>query len=184
MKTKKIAFLGVMGALAIAVAFLEGLFNIPFLPPGAKPGLSNIITVSAYFLTNTWGAIYISVIKAVFALVTRGGIAFLLSLSGGLFSTAIMILLFKMKKCPFSVIGISVLGAICHNVAQILVSIIVTKTVSLIYYLPVLLVFSLISGTVTGIILKVIKPLFEKSREENYERNCNQNRGGRSKRTP
>lgn len=165
MKTKKIAFLGVMGALAIAVTFLESLFNIPFLPPGAKPGLANIITVSAYFFSGIWGAIYISVIKALFALITRGVIAFLLSLSGGVLSAVVMILLFKMKKCPFSVIGISIIGAICHNIAQILVSIIVTKTVSLIYYLPVLLVFSIISGTVTGLILKVIKPLFEKSRE-------------------
>ncbi len=162
---KKIAFLGVMGALAIAVTFLESLFNVPFLPPGAKPGLSNVITLSAYFFSGTSGAIYLSVVKALFALVTRGGIAFLLSLSGGIFSVAVMILFFKMKKCPFSVVGISVIGAICHNVAQVLVSIIVTKTVALIYYLPVLLVFSIISGTVTGVILKVIKPLFEKSRE-------------------
>ena len=162
MKTKKIAFLGVMGALAIAVTFLEGLFNIPFLPPGAKPGLSNIITVAAYFVSGSVGAVYVSALKALFALITRGGIAFLLSLSGGLFSAFIMILLFKMKKCPFSTIGISIIGAICHNLMQIFVSIIVTKTVSLIYYLPVLLIFSLISGTVTGVILK---SLFEKSRE-------------------
>ena len=77
----------------------------------------------------------------------------------------IMILLFKIRKCPFSVIGISIIGAISHNVAQLFVSIIVTKTVSLIYYLPVLLAFSLISGMVTGVIIKAIKPLFEKSRE-------------------
>lgn len=165
MKTKKVAFLGVMGALAIAIAFLEGLFNIPFLPPGAKPGLSNVVTVSAYFLSGMWGAVYISVIKAFFAFVTRGGIAFLLSFFGGIFSAFIMILLFKIRKCPFSVIGISIIGAISHNVAQLFVSIIVTKTVSLIYYLPVLLAFSLISGMVTGVIIKAIKPLFEKSRE-------------------
>ncbi len=166
MKTKKIAFLGVLGALAIAVSFLESLFNIPFLPPGAKPGLSNIVTVSAYFLQGTWGAIYITLLKALFALITRGGIAFLLSLSGGLISITVMILLLKMKKCPFSIMGISIIGAICHNVAQVITSIIVTETLALIYYLPVLLVFSLISGTVTGVILKT---LFRKAGREKNE---------------
>lgn len=162
MKTKKIAFLGVLGALSIAVSFLEGLFNIPFLPPGAKPGLSNIVTVSAYFMAGTSGAIYIALVKALFAFITRGAVAFLLSLSGGMLSIAVMILLFKMKKCPFSIIGISIIGAMCHNIAQIIVSIIVTQTGALIYYLPVLLVFSLIAGAVTGVILKT---LFEKRRE-------------------
>ena len=163
MKVKKIAFLGIMGALAIAVSFVEGFFNIPFLPPGAKPGLSNIITVSAYFISGTWGAIYIALLKALFALVTRGGVAFLLSFSGGMLSAFIMILLLKMKKCPFSVMGISVIGAIFHNTGQIIASVIITKTVSLIYYLPALMVFSVIAGLVTGAVLKALNPLLKKA---------------------
>lgn len=176
MKAKRIAFLGVMGALAIAVSFIEGLFNIPFLPPGAKPGLSNVITVSAYLISGTWGAIYITVIKALFALVTRGTIAFLLSFSGGMLSAFVMILLLKMKKCPFSVIGISVVGAIFHNMGQLTASVFVTGTVSLLYYLPVLILFSLVAGTVTGIVLRALEPLLKKAGRENYERNCDQDR--------
>ncbi len=163
MKAKKIAFLGIMGALAIAVSFIESLFNIPFLPPGAKPGLSNIITLSAYFISGTWGVLYIVVVKALFALITRGGIAFILSFSGGMVSALIMILLLKMKKCPFSVIGISVIGAIFHNMGQLVASIFVTKTVSLIYYLPALLIFAVVAGLVTGTVLKVLKPLLKKA---------------------
>lgn len=172
MKTKKIALLGVMGALAIAVTFLEGFFNIPFLPPGAKPGLSNVITISAFFISGTWGAIYITVVKALFTLITRGGIAFLLSFSGGMLSAFVMILLFKVKKCPFSLIGISIIGAIFHNTGQIIASVFVTKTISLLYYLPALLVFAVIAGAVTGVILKGIKPLLKQAGRENYERNC------------
>ncbi len=176
MKAKKIAFLGVMGALAIAVSFVEGLFNIPFLPPGAKPGLSNVITVSAYLMTGTWGAVFITVIKALFTLITRGGIAFLLSFSGGILSAFIMILLLKMKNCPFSIIGISIVGAIFHNMGQLTVSVFITGTVSLLYYLPALILFSLIAGTVTGIVLKALDPLLKKAGRENYERNCHQDR--------
>ena len=175
MKAKRIAFLGVMGALAIAVSFLEGLFYIPFLPPGAKPGLSNVITVCAFFASGTWGAIYVAVVKSLFAFITRGGIAFILSFSGGLLSAFVMILLLKWKKCPFSIIGISVIGAIFHNTGQIVASVFVTQTVSLIYYMPALLIFSLVAGTVTGTVLKALEPLLKKAGRENYERNCDQN---------
>lgn len=166
MKAKKIALFGIMGALAIVVSFLEGVFNVPFLPPGAKPGLSNIITLCALTLINFWGGIYIVAAKAVFALITRGGVAFLLSFSGGICSLIVMAALLRTKKCPFSIVGISIIGAIIHNMAQLGVSILITKTPSLIYYLPVLAVFSLISGSVTGVIIKILKPYLQKLREK------------------
>lgn len=166
MKAKKIALFGIMGALAITVSFLEGLFNIPFLPPGAKPGLSNVITLCALTLVNLWGGIYIVIVKALFALLTRGFIAFLLSFSGGMISLLVMAFLLKIKRCPFSIVGISIIGAIIHNTAQLGVSILITKTPMLIYYLPVLIVFSLFSGTVTGVIIKILKPYIQRIREK------------------
>jgi heptaprenyl diphosphate synthase len=40
-KTKRVALLGILGAQALAVSFLEGLLPaLPGLPPGAKPGFS------------------------------------------------------------------------------------------------------------------------------------------------
>lgn len=162
MKSKKIALFGIMGALTIVVSFLEGLFNIPFLPPGAKPGLSNIITLSSLSVINIWGGIYIVIVKALFAFITRGTVAFLLSLAGGMLSLLVMALLLKMKKCPFSVVGISIIGAIIHNMAQLSVSMLITQTPALIYYLPVLILFSLISGSVTGVIIKILRPYLQR----------------------
>jgi heptaprenyl diphosphate synthase len=166
MKSKRIALWGILGALAITVSFLEGLFNIPFLPPGAKPGLSNVVSFSALIITGAGGAIYVVMLKSVFALITRGVTAFLLSLAGGMLSFSSTVLLYKMKGCPFSVVGISIIGAILHNAAQLAVSVIITGTPQLVYYAPVLLAFSLLSGTVTGIIIKILKPYSEKIREK------------------
>ncbi len=166
MKAKKIALWGILGALAISVSFLESLFNLPFLPPGAKPGLSNIVTVSALMVTGAVSAIYVTVLKAAFALITRGFVAFLLSLSGGVLSFVSTVLLYKMKKSPFSIVGICIIGAILHNAAQLGVSILLTGTTALIYYAPVLLAFSLASGLVTGFSLKILKPYLEKTGEK------------------
>ena len=54
MNTKKTAFLGMMAALALVLSFLEGMLipDIPFLPVGAKPGLSNVVTM---FVASTMG---------------------------------------------------------------------------------------------------------------------------------
>lgn len=166
MKAKKTALFGLMGALAIVISFLEGLFNVPFLPPGAKPGLSNIITLSALSVVSIRCGIYIVAVKALFALITRGAVASLLSFSGGICSLLIMALLLRMKKCPFSIVGISIIGAIIHNMAQLGASVFITKTPSLIYYLPVLILFSLVSGLVTGIIIKTLKPYLQKIMEK------------------
>ena len=64
MKTNKVAFLGIFGALALVLSFLESMLvpDIPFLPVGAKPGLSNIITM---YIAGTMGfpvAIYITML--------------------------------------------------------------------------------------------------------------------------
>ena len=48
MKARKTALLGILCAQAIALSFLESLIPaLPFLPPGAKPGFSNIVTMFA-----------------------------------------------------------------------------------------------------------------------------------------
>ena len=44
----RVAFTGLLAALALALAFLEGLLPpLPAMPPGAKLGLSNIVTMYA-----------------------------------------------------------------------------------------------------------------------------------------
>ncbi len=162
MKSKRVALWGIMGALAIVVSFLEGLFDIPFLPPGTKPGLSNVITVAAAMISGLGGAAYITAVKSLFALLTRGTTAFLLSFSGGMLSTLGTVMLLKRKKCPFSLLGISVIGALLHNAGQLAVAAMISGTSALIYYAPVLLIFSLIAGALTGFVLTAIKPFMQK----------------------
>ena len=44
----RVAFTGLLAALALSFSFLEGLIPpIPVLPPGAKLGLSNIVVLYA-----------------------------------------------------------------------------------------------------------------------------------------
>ena len=153
-----------MAALAVALSYLESLIPAyPGFPPGAKPGFSNIVTM---FLAGSAGisdAFFITLVKALFAGITRGFTAMLMSGAGGLLSTAAACLLLRSKKINLGYIGIGIICAVCHNIGQLITACLISGTVSLIFgYGPLLLLFAVITGFVTGTILKVIMPYLDK----------------------
>lgn len=161
--TKRVALLGIMGALALALSFLESLIPaLPGLPPGAKPGLSNIVTM---FMASSGiaDAFFITALKAVFAGVTRGTTAMLMSASGGLLSTAAACILLRSKKHSIGYIGIGIICAVCHNIGQLISACLISGTPSLIFgYGPLLLIFAVATGFVTGAVLKAVIPALDR----------------------
>ena len=98
-KAGRVALGGMLAALALAFSFLEGLLPpLPGMPPGARLGLSNIVTMyAAGSLGLPWG-LGLALVKGGFALLTRGLAAGTMSLCGGLASTGCMWLLLKKIK--------------------------------------------------------------------------------------
>ena len=160
LNAKKVAFFGITGTLCIILSALESILipYIPGLPPGAKPGLSNIVIMLLAALGQTVGLLFPVLMKSLFVLLTRGASAFFMSLSGGLLSAAVMVFLYRKQLNRVSETGIGVLAACAHNLGQLLVSFIYTGTAALIYYLPVLLVFGTVTGLITGIFTAVLLP--------------------------
>lgn len=153
-----------MAALALVLSFLENMLipDIPFLPVGAKPGLSNVVTMYVATVMGFPGAICITLVKGVFALLTRGATAAFMSLSGGILSTCLLCLVIKLKDKVFSFVGIGIICATAHNIGQLMASTVISGTYSLINYAKYLLIFSLITGSITGFMLTVIMPRIEK----------------------
>ena len=171
MKTNKVALLGIFGAVALVLSFLEGMLipDIPFLPVGAKPGLSNIITMYIAGTMGFPGAIYITMLKALFALITRGATGAFMSFSGGILSTVAVCLLIKYQGRIFSYLGLGIVGAVMHNLGQLVAACIVSGTFALMNYGKYLLVFALITGTVTGSVLLVLMPRLGKISGTKYK---------------
>ena len=171
MKTNKVALLGVFGALALVLSFLEGMLipDIPFLPVGAKPGLSNIITMYIAGTMGFPGAVYITMLKALFALITRGATGAFMSFSGGVLSTVAVCLLIKYQGRIFSYLGLGIVGAVMHNLGQLVAACIVSGTFALMNYGKYLLIFALITGTVTGSVLLVLMPRLGKISGTKYK---------------
>ena len=172
MKTNKVALLGIFGAVALVLSFLESILvpDIPFLPVGAKPGLSNIVTMYIAGTMGFPGAIYITMLKALFALITSGATGAFMSFSGGLLSTTAVCLLIKYQGRIFSYLGLGIIGAVMHNLGQLMAACIVSGTFALMNYGKYLLIFALITGTVTGSVLLVLMPRLEKTGRTDYKK--------------
>lgn len=159
-KSRKIAVCGLLGALALVLTLLEGMLPpIPGLPPGARPGLSNIVTMFAAGSLGLPYALAIALIKGVFAFLTRGVTAGLMSLSGGLMSTLAMWVAWK--KTRFSLLFTGVCGALAHNAAQLCIAVLLTGRAAL-FYIPAMLLLSIVCGLCTGLVLRLLLPLLEK----------------------
>lgn len=163
-KTKYIALIGILGAQALVLSLIENFIPaIPGLPPGAKPGFSNIVTMFTASTLGLFPALGITLIKSIFAGITRGATAFFMSLCGGVLSTLVMVAILKLPKNPFGIVGVSIASATAHNAGQLAVSCIISGTPALVWgYGPLLLLFAIITGAVTGTILKIVMPALEK----------------------
>lgn len=155
MRTKKIAYTGIMIALAFIFSYVESLIPIHTGVPGAKIGLANLVIIVTLYTLGTGYAFGLSMLRVILVGFTFGNIAAMLySFAGAILSFGVMILVKKTKV--LSVTGVSVLGGVFHNIGQLVVAILVVETASLIYYLPVLLVAGVISGVVIGILGAIV----------------------------
>lgn len=135
--------------------------DLPVPLPGAKLGLSNIAVMFAADSIGLPAALAVAAIKALFAGVTRGATAFLMSFAGGVFSTLVMYVFLAVKSNRFGYIGIGVCGAVTHNTAQLAAAALLTDF-SVFTYLPVLLLAGLAAGTITGIAMGFMMPAFKR----------------------
>lgn len=146
-EVKKITFLSVLSALAIILSFVESLLPpIWSAVPGIKMGLPNIVIIFLLYKFSIKDAAIVSFIRLLIVVLLFGNfMTFLYSFAGAVLSLLVMWLLKHINK--FSQIGVSIAGAISHNLAQVMVALLLLQTKEIGFYFPILAV----SGTVAGI---------------------------------
>lgn len=157
-KTRFIAVMGLMLALASALQFLEGMIPIP-LPLGVKPGISSIVVMVVLVKFGFASAMTIAVLKSGFVFITRGAAAFCMSVSGGVLSVAVMgvfLAVTRKSKNGTGILPMSVLGGVFHNIGQLAAASVFMGSVLTLSYLPVLVIAGIISGAFTGTVFKLI----------------------------
>lgn len=169
MTTRELALCAVMIALALILSWVERMIGLDFVTPGVKLGLCNLVIVCAIYLLSPKHALIISVARIVLAGFLFGNLAMILySLAGGLLSLLIMALLHRCTR--LSVVAISTIGGICHNIGQLLVAMAVVENTSMVIYLPVLLAAGFVTGLIIGIVCRLVLPAVQKSYHSVSER--------------
>lgn len=154
-KTGSIVLTGILFAAASVLGIFENALQLPFIVPGVKFGLSNIVVMFALFYLGTNKTILLALLKALFVFITRGTVAGILSLCGGLLSVIIMLILMFVFKEKISYLMISITGAVFHNLGQLAAISLLYTNILFWFYLPVLLISGIIAGIITSILLKV-----------------------------
>ncbi len=150
--SKKIAFIGLYIAFSMIMSYVELLIPPIFSAvPGIKLGLPNIIIIYVLYKQGLGSAFFVSVTRVLLVAILFGNVITLsYSLAGAVLSLLIMAFIKRIKL--FSTVGVSVTGAVMHNIAQILVAIILLESTIIGYYIIVLT----ITGTVSGILIGII----------------------------
>ena len=149
---KQLTLCALLTAMALALSYLENLFPLSLtIPvPGVKLGLANIVTLFALYALGPGEALLILLARCLLGALFAGNMnALIFSLLGGLSALGTMILLSRRRG--LSVYGVSVGGAAAHNCGQIAAALLTLGSAAPLYYLPILLAVSLLTGGLTGL---------------------------------
>lgn len=169
MTVKKMAALAMFSVIALTIFMLESMIG-PIVPiPGIKLGLANIVTLLVLALYGPKEALFVLIIRILLGSMFGGQmISFFYSLTGGLLCWLIMSLInafFHGKLLTLT----SMCGAAAHNVGQILAAIVITQSISVVAYLPVLMVSAMITGCFTGLAAQAVSGRLQKLKKLYFE---------------
>ena len=142
--------LALLTGISLVLFLVEGLIPVPFIAPGAKIGLANIVTVYAlYTLPRSRDTAQLIFLRTLLAAFFGGGPSiFFFSIAGGMLSLLSMWLLKRTGR--FSILGVSAAGGFAHHLGQLGVAVWAADTLSLFRYLPVLGICGIITGLIIG----------------------------------
>ncbi len=153
MKARKIARFGLLIGLALVLGYVESLLPIAPGLPGVKLGLGNTVLLFGLYMLGEKETVWLMLGKVLLSGLLFGSpSAYLFSLAGGACSLCAML---GVKRIPdMGLAGVSISGAVCHNLGQMAVAALVIGTAPVLSYLPILLVSAIITGMLTGVAAK------------------------------
>lgn len=149
----RVARLGMLLGVALALYAVESALPSPF--PFLRIGLANIATLLALLTLGFADALAVTVLRVAIASLVVGtflGPGFGLAMAGGVAGAVGMGLAVRYALPPLSVVGVSMVGAAVHNVAQLgVLAGLYTGPGPALRLLPVALLVSVATGLATGL---------------------------------
>jgi heptaprenyl diphosphate synthase len=151
-RINKLIFLSLLVSIGLALSVIESAIPLPITVPGAKLGLSNMVILVTLVIFGFKEALVVGMLKSIVLVLVTGSVSsFFYSFSGAVFSCFAMFIVYKYFMNIFSLIGVSIFGAVAHNIAQVSVASIMMNNSRIYSYLPILLMMSLFTGYFVGL---------------------------------
>jgi heptaprenyl diphosphate synthase len=153
-KTTDLSRLALLAGTALILFVVESAVPRPL--PWMKLGLGNGAVLLALLLFGVRQAFAVAAIKILVGGLITGGLAgpaFIISTGAGLASLSIMSLA---RRCPpqlLSAVGISIIGAVTHQLVQLLLASVYIRHLGVVSLLPLFLLGGLLSGGLIGLVV-------------------------------
>ena len=164
----KLARLALLLGLATVIHTAEAFLPITFV--WFRFGFANIIGLATLELFGFKDAVFITLGRIFLGSVAYGlfgSPVFILSLSGGTCAILAMGIIYSFGTRVFSEIGISVTGAVAHNMAQLAVAyFLLVRNEGILVLLPVLLLAAAATGFINGLAARFFVKQFRSLEEK------------------
>lgn len=150
MKTKELTLYALLISAAMILSYVESLLPVFAAVPGVKAGFANIVIIFALYKMGNKAAVLISLLRIFLSSLLFGNMfAMAYSIAGAILSLSTMIFLKNTNK--LSIITVSIVGAVMHNLGQTVVAVFVLQTKGLMYYMAPLTLSGVCAGALIGI---------------------------------
>ncbi len=163
-KLKELCRCGLFTAIALTIFMIEARLPAPLPIPGAKLGLANAVTIYVAYTMGRVCATRVLVARILLGSFFAGQLSTLFySGAGGLFCLALLCVMLPIFP-PDKIWFVSPCCAVAHNLGQVCIACFMMGTSSILYFLPYLLLLSLVSGSFIGVVTQYLLKRLEKEK--------------------
>ena len=147
---RRVATLSVLTAMGLITFMIESLFP-PLILPGAKMGISNVFSLLTVIVMGPTEALILVLVRTTLGSMFTGNMSTLMySMTAGVVSVAVSALLVEFVYPKVSIVAISVVSAVLHNLTQNLVFCLISDTPQMFAYMPWLALLGVLAGVIVG----------------------------------
>ena len=146
-KIRKIVNMALFISISIVLSVLESFIPISVAIPGVKLGLANIVLLMMIYHYSFKDLLVFQFIRITITSFILGLFSvYLFSMFAGIISLSVMYGLHKLFGKHIKIYSISIIGAITHNISQIIFAIFYVQSLTLILYIPILSIVGVFTG--------------------------------------
>lgn len=148
---QKLTLLSLLVAAALMLYAVESALPAPAPIPGIKLGLANVITLVVIDRFGTKEAFLTLLCRILLSCFFFGhALSLLYSLTGGMLCLVVSSLVHALLQGKYLHLT-SIMGALAHNLAQLMVALFLTQVPGVMAYLPFLMISGILTGLFTGL---------------------------------